>query len=86
MAICCQPLSELRTPVHRTICHWLSIVSDNIPHSFNEKSGADYLPESKYCMLLNEAGHRFADETMGDEIVNQYLAKQERRRGFLLFK
>jgi hypothetical protein len=37
-------------------------------------------------MLLNEAGHRFTDETMGDEIVNQYLAKQEKRRGFLLFK
>ncbi|OOQ82438.1 extracellular 3-ketosteroid 1-dehydrogenase [Penicillium brasilianum] len=49
----------------------------------------DYLPlaqyQSKYCMLLNESGRRFADETMGDEIVNQYLAKQEKRRGFLLF-
>ncbi|KAJ5263222.1 hypothetical protein N7478_010827 [Penicillium angulare] len=49
----------------------------------------DYLPlaqyQSKFCLLLNEAGRRFADETTGDEIVNQYLAKQERRRGFLLF-
>jgi hypothetical protein len=42
--------------------------------------------ESKYCLLLNESGRRFADETMGDEIVNQYLAKQEKRRGFLMFK
>jgi hypothetical protein len=33
----------------------------------------------------NEAGRLFADET-GDEIINQYLAKQERRRGFILFK
>lgn len=37
-------------------------------------------------MLLNEAGRRLVDETMGDEILNQYLAKQESRRGFLLFK
>jgi hypothetical protein len=35
---------------------------------------------------VNEQGRRFADETIGDEIVNQYLAKQEKRRGFLLFK
>ncbi|KAJ5734988.1 uncharacterized protein N7483_000113 [Penicillium malachiteum] len=49
----------------------------------------DYLPlaqyQSKYCLLINEGGRRFADETNGDEIVNQYLAKQEKRRGFLLF-
>ncbi|RFU26077.1 hypothetical protein B7463_g10261, partial [Scytalidium lignicola] len=49
----------------------------------------DYLPlaqyQSKYCILINEAGKRFADETTGDEIVNQHLAKQEKRRGFLLF-
>ncbi|CAI7584654.1 unnamed protein product [Penicillium manginii] len=49
----------------------------------------DYLPlaqyQSKYCLLLNQAGRRFADETTGDEIVNQYLAKQEKRRGFLIF-
>ncbi|KAL1891313.1 hypothetical protein Sste5346_007773 [Sporothrix stenoceras] len=49
----------------------------------------DYLPlaqyQSKHCLLLNEAGRRFTDETTGDEIVNQYLAKQEKRRGFLLF-
>ncbi|QMW39194.1 hypothetical protein G4B11_002474 [Aspergillus flavus] len=41
--------------------------------------------QSKYCLLINEHGRRFADETTGDEIVNQYLAKQEKRRGFLLF-
>ncbi|CAI7645676.1 unnamed protein product [Penicillium discolor] len=49
----------------------------------------DYLPlaqyQSKYCLLLNEAGQRFADETTGDEIINQYLAKQQNRRGFILF-
>ena len=42
--------------------------------------------ESKHCLLINEAGRRFTDETTGDEVVNQYLAKQENRRGFLLFK
>ncbi|KAE8332952.1 hypothetical protein BDV39DRAFT_188996 [Aspergillus sergii] len=41
--------------------------------------------QSKYCLLINERGRRFADETTGDEIVNQYLAKQDKRRGFLLF-
>ncbi|KAL4755683.1 FAD-dependent oxidoreductase [Aspergillus foveolatus] len=49
----------------------------------------DYLPlaqyQSKYCLLVNESGRRFADETTGDEIINQYLAKQEKRRGFLIF-
>ncbi|KAL6241203.1 hypothetical protein RBB50_011882 [Rhinocladiella similis] len=49
----------------------------------------DFLPlaqyQSRYCLLINEAGRRFADETLGDEIVNQYLAKQDNRRGFLLF-
>lgn len=47
---------------------------------------SDDTAESKYCLLLNESGRRFADETTGDEIVNQYLAKQEGRRGFILFK
>jgi hypothetical protein len=42
--------------------------------------------ESKHCILINEGGRRFADETTGDEITNQYLAKQEKRRGFLLFE
>lgn len=47
---------------------------------------ADQSAESKHCLLLNEGGKRFADESMGDEIVNQCLAKQEKRRGFILFK
>ncbi|KAK5049915.1 hypothetical protein LTR84_004034 [Exophiala bonariae] len=41
--------------------------------------------QSKHCLLLNEAGKRFVDESLGDEIVNQHLARQENRRGFLLF-
>ncbi|OJK00106.1 hypothetical protein ASPACDRAFT_1868574 [Aspergillus aculeatus ATCC 16872] len=41
--------------------------------------------QSKYCLLINRGGRRFVDESIGDEIVNQYLAKQEGRRGFLLF-
>ncbi|KAJ5742807.1 uncharacterized protein N7511_011208 [Penicillium nucicola] len=49
----------------------------------------DYLPlaqyQSKHCLLINESGRRFADESTGDEIINQYLAKQEKRRGFILF-
>ncbi|KAJ5213775.1 hypothetical protein N7449_000944 [Penicillium cf. viridicatum] len=38
----------------------------------------DYLPLAQYRQ-------RFADETTGDEIINQYLAKQPKRRGFILF-
>ncbi|RMJ26048.1 Thi4 family [Aspergillus sp. HF37] len=49
----------------------------------------DFLPlaqyQSRHCLLINTSGRRFADETTGDEIVNQYLAKQEGCRGFLLF-
>ncbi|GKZ27730.1 hypothetical protein AbraCBS73388_005460, partial [Aspergillus brasiliensis] len=49
----------------------------------------DFLPlaqyQSKHCILINDAGRRFVDETLGDEIVNQHLAKQDNRRGFLLF-
>ncbi|KAH8650660.1 FAD binding domain protein [Tricladium varicosporioides] len=49
----------------------------------------DFLPlaqyQSKYCLLINESGKRFIDETLGDEVVNQYLAKQDNRRGFILF-
>lgn len=47
---------------------------------------ADHLVESKHCLLIDEAGRQFVDETMGDEIINQYLAKQEKQRGFLIFK
>lgn len=35
---------------------------------------------------MKEGGRHFTDETTGDEIVNQYLAKQEKHRGFLLFR
>ena len=49
-------------------------------------AGLTFLKESRHCLLINEAGRRFADETLGDEVVNQYLAKQENRRGFLLFE
>ncbi|CAH0019993.1 unnamed protein product [Clonostachys rhizophaga] len=52
-------------------------------------SPSDYLPlaqyQSKYCILINEDGKRFVDETLGDEVVNQCLAKERGRRGFILF-
>ncbi|KAJ5699144.1 hypothetical protein N7462_001149 [Penicillium macrosclerotiorum] len=54
-----------------------------------EVDPVDFLPlaqyQSKHCILVNQAGQRFADETIGDEILNQHLAKQETRRGFLIF-
>lgn len=56
-------------------------------YTFSDGFGrANDRSESKFCLLLNEAGRRFTDETTGDEIVNQYLAKQANRRGFLLFR
>ncbi|KAJ6087973.1 hypothetical protein N7467_006887 [Penicillium canescens] len=59
------------------------------PFGAEDVDPKDYLPlaqyQSKHCLLINEAGRQSADETTGDEIINQYLAKQERRRGFILF-
>lgn len=39
---------------------------------------------SNHCVLLDEHGRRFSDETQGDEIVNQDLAKHN-GRSFLIF-
>ncbi|KAF2094964.1 FAD binding domain protein [Rhizodiscina lignyota] len=59
------------------------------PVRSEEVDPKQYLPlaqyQSKYCLLINEYGRRFVDETLGDEVINQYLAKQTNRRGFLLF-
>jgi hypothetical protein len=68
----------------KTFFPWPSIVSPQLDNQW--RVGTYKILESKHCLLINEAGKRFVDESLGDEIVNQYLAKQEKRRGFLLFE
>lgn len=50
---------------------------------------ADYLPYSQYysgsTVLVNLHGHRFVDETRGDELLNQEVTFQPEARGVLLF-
>ncbi|MGV9249404.1 FAD-dependent oxidoreductase [Streptomyces sp. NPDC003710] len=49
----------------------------------------DYLPYSQYysgsTVLVNLRGERFADETQGDELLNQALTFQPEARGILIF-
>jgi succinate dehydrogenase/fumarate reductase flavoprotein subunit len=40
--------------------------------------------QSGYSILINEQGKRFCDETFGDEVNNQELARQSNRRGFMI--
>ncbi|GAA4686039.1 FAD-dependent oxidoreductase [Frondihabitans cladoniiphilus] len=50
---------------------------------------ANFLPYSQYysekTILVNADGKRFADETLGDELLNQLLARQPGARGALVF-
>ena len=54
-------------------------------HSFEPK---DYLTfaqlHSGHCLLLNQAGQRFTDESLGDHINNQQTLRQPRSRGLLI--
>jgi len=49
----------------------------------------DYLPFSQYysgsTVLVNLRGHRFVDETLGDELLNQEVVFQPEARGILIF-
>lgn len=40
--------------------------------------------QSGYSILVNRAGRRFCDETFGDEVNNQELARQPHRIGYML--
>lgn len=84
MDTCLQLHFAEKTLTRKTFCPWLSTVG-SLPSTYARYWTYERL-ESKHCLLLNEAGKRFVDESLGDEIVNQYLAKQENRRGFLLFE
>ncbi|GAA4288699.1 FAD-dependent oxidoreductase [Georgenia daeguensis] len=60
-----------------------------VPAPLRNFEPADYLPlaqfYSSHTVLLNGAGVRFCDETQGDEILNQELARQPGARGVLVF-
>ena len=47
-----------------------------------------YLPlaqyHSKWCILVNQQGRRYTDESLGDEVANQMTLRQPGRRGWLL--
>ncbi len=47
-----------------------------------------YLPlaqyHSKWCILVNQQGRRYTDESLGDEVANQMTLRQPGRRGVLL--
>lgn len=55
----------------------------------NSFEPADFLPNSQYysdhTVLVNLAGRRFVDETLGDEILNQDLLQQPQAKGVLIF-
>ncbi|KAK9451024.1 uncharacterized protein V1518DRAFT_171846 [Limtongia smithiae] len=40
--------------------------------------------QSGWAVLVNEHGKRFCDETFGDEVNNQHLARQPNRRGYMI--
>lgn len=60
-----------------------------MPSPLLDLAPENFLPYSQYysvkCILVNLQGDRFADETLGDEILNQDLANQPEARGILIF-
>lgn len=60
-----------------------------LPYPVRSFESAHYLPYSQYysgsTVLVNMQGKRFADETDGDELLNQAVTFQPRARGILIF-
>lgn len=60
-----------------------------LPYPLNQFEPEHYLPYSQYysgsTVLVNVHGERFADETGGDEILNQAVTFQPEARGILIF-
>lgn len=60
-----------------------------VPWPLTSFEAEHYLPYSQYysgsTLLVNMAGERFIDETLGDEIINQALVSQPDSRGVLIF-
>ncbi|RRJ87025.1 FAD-dependent oxidoreductase [Gulosibacter macacae] len=60
-----------------------------LPYPLERFEAENFLPYSQYysghCILLNQNGERFSDETVGDEILNQDLAREPGALGVLIF-
>ncbi|MEO2132307.1 MAG: FAD-dependent oxidoreductase [Microbacterium sp.] len=60
-----------------------------LPYPMDRFEPEDFLPASQYysseTVLVNLAGERFVDETLGDEILNQVILHQPHARGVLIF-
>lgn len=60
-----------------------------LPYPVGSFEAAHYLPYSQYysgsTVLVNLQGKRFADETDGDELLNQAVTFQPQARGILIF-
>lgn len=60
-----------------------------LPYPLERFEPEDYLPYSQYysgaTVLVNLRGERFADETDGDELLNQAVTFQPEARGVLIF-
>ncbi|SFT54881.1 FAD-dependent oxidoreductase [Arthrobacter sp. ov118] len=60
-----------------------------LPYPVRNFETAHYLPYSQYysgsTVLVNLQGRRFADETDGDELLNQAVTFQPQARGILIF-
>ena len=60
-----------------------------LPYPVRRFEAEDYLPYSQYysgaTVMVNLRGERFADETKGDELLNQDVAFQPEARGILIF-
>lgn len=60
-----------------------------LPYPVHRFEAEDYLPYSQYysgsTVMVNLRGERFADETKGDELLNQDVAFQPEARGILIF-
>jgi hypothetical protein len=40
---------------------------------------------SAYGVIVNRAGRHFTDESLGDQVSNQFLVRQPGRRGVLMW-
>lgn len=60
-----------------------------LPWPLDQFTAEHFLPYSQYysehTVLVNMRGKRFADETLGDELLNQDLTFQPKARGVLIF-
>jgi succinate dehydrogenase/fumarate reductase flavoprotein subunit len=59
-----------------------------VPSPLTQFGPEDFLPLTQYqsrrCILVNRFGHRFTDESLGDEVSNQETLRQPAARAYLI--